>query len=982
MHAKIAWFHSFILLAALVGGIPLRAQPRLYSQETKNFKVIYYSPSHEYLAPLLIRSLENSLRFYTNTFGYKPTGQITVLIHDFEDSGNGAAGTVPANFIQIGIAPFSYIFDTFPVTERIAILSSHELGHIVTSDKSTARDRAFRSLFRGKIAPTTDDPISLAFSFLASPRQYSPRWFHEGTASFLETWMGGGFGRALGGYDEMVFRALVRDERYIYEYIGLESEGTAADFQGGANSYLYGTRFVNHVAKKYGPQKLIEWITRQEGSRAYFESEFRRVYGTSLRQEWRDWIAGERAWQKVNLATIRQYPVTNPTPISDKPLGSVSRAFYDSATGLILFAVKHPGKMAYLAALHPDTGKIDPLQNVEGAATYFVTSLAFDSAGRKLFFSTNNNDLRGLSVYDLDTRHTKVLAKGLRTGDLAFNTADNSLWGIRKDGGLISIVRLEAPYRDGKILYTFPFATDFSDIEVSADGEYVTGLLVNETAKQNLVRFRTKDLRQGIAQSQSLYDFGYNTAGRFATSVDGKYMYGSTYTTGVSNLFRLDLSSSKLEALSNTETGLFQPLPLPDGSLMALEYRADGLLPVRLPVKVLEDVNAISYLGQTVVEKYPDLKLWKLPSRSLINDLDLRTAAGEYNPLRRMQLVSLYPIIQGYKNSVAGGIRFNFSDSLGLSSATMTTSFSPDSSLPFKERFHGAIEAHYWNYNLSGYFNNADFYDLFGPTKVGRRGFGLKGDRLKTLISEGDRKLDLKVSLAGYAGLDRLPDYQNIVASHPRYLSGTTRLHYSHLLKTIGAIEEEKGSAWDLNARLNYTAPGMFPMVWADYDRGFLTPFRNSSVWVRSSAGKAFGNSGDPFASFYFGGFGNNWVDKANFSRYREFYSFPGTELNALGGRDFAKSMIEWDLPPVRFRSAGTTALYFNWARLALFSGVLGTNLTDSASRAVYTDAGAQLDFRLVWATYMKSTFSVGFAEVRGNNGHISTEKMISLKLN
>jgi hypothetical protein len=107
----------------------------------------------------------------------------------------------------------------------------------------------------------------------------------------METWMGGGFGRALGGYDEMVFRAMVRDNRYMYDVVGLESEGTSADFQVGANSYLYGTRFMNYLARQYGPDKLTSWIVRTDSSHAYFESEFHEVYGRSLRDEWHRWLA-------------------------------------------------------------------------------------------------------------------------------------------------------------------------------------------------------------------------------------------------------------------------------------------------------------------------------------------------------------------------------------------------------------------------------------------------------------------------------------------------------------------------------------------------------------------------------------------------------------------------------------------------------------------------------------------------------------------
>ena len=111
-------------------------------------------------------------------------------------------------------------------------MSKHEMMHIVMGDEPAPRDARFRTLFSGKIMPNTDDPISIPFSFLGSPRVYSPRWFHEGAAVFMETWLSGGLGRALGGYDEMTFRAMVRDKRPMYDVVGLESEGTSADFPG------------------------------------------------------------------------------------------------------------------------------------------------------------------------------------------------------------------------------------------------------------------------------------------------------------------------------------------------------------------------------------------------------------------------------------------------------------------------------------------------------------------------------------------------------------------------------------------------------------------------------------------------------------------------------------------------------------------------------------------------------------------------------
>lgn len=970
---------TFFTLLAAAGSV--RAQVRLYTQETKQFRVVYYSPAHEYLAPLLIRSLENAAKFYREKFGYQPKGKITILIEDFDDFGYGGAGTVPIDFIQIGIEPFNLVFETLPSAERMGLMSKHELMHIVMGDKTAPRDALFRKIFMGKIMPNTDDPISIPFSFLGSPRVYSPRWFHEGAAVFMETWLGGGFGRALGGYDEMVFRGLVRDQRYIYDVVGLESEGTSADFQVGANSYLYGTRFMNYLASQYGPDKLTSWIVRTNYSHAYFESQFRAVYGTSLRNEWHRWIAYEREWQDANLKSIRQYPLTPLKTISPKILGSISRSYYDQKAGVIYVAVRHTGPMPYLAAIHVDSGKVEHLTDVQGGAMYDVTSLAFDSEGRRLFFTTNNSrGMRSLNVFDLTTHKRKMIGRNLRIGDLVFCRKDGSLWGVRHDNGLSSIVRLPSDFKSMRVIYTLPYASDFFNLDLSPDGSQLTGALVDSTGTQRLVRFQTADLLEGKTTPEVLHDFQYNSPDSFTFSQDGRYLFGSSYLTGASNLFRFDLKEKKLEALSNSDTGLFRPLPLPDGTLAAFEYSARGFRLVDLPVRVIDDVNAIPYLGQSVIEKYPELKSWNLPSRNKIDDLRLRTYAGFYRPLHNMELQSVYPIVQGYQDAKAGGVRFDFGDSLGLSHITTTLSYSPGSAHARRDQFHAGVEARYWDWQLSGYFNKADFYDLFGPTKVGRRGFELVGEKRKNLIHDSDRTLDLKLNLAGYSGLDKLPDYQNVVASHTRFVAATTGLTYSNLQRSLGAIEDESGTKWDVNAQLNDTFPKLFPNVYAEYARGFLLPLRNSSLWVRSSAGGAFGNASDPFANFYFGAFGNNWVDKGDFSRYREYYSFPGVQIDQIGANNFAKSLVEWDVTPLHFRDLGSTKFYSNWARLALFTGGLATNPAGD-DRTGYTDVGVQVDLRLVLFSQVKSTFSTGFAAAHDRPGHTGTELMFSLKI-
>ena len=111
-----------------------------------------------------------------------------------------------------------------------------ERAHVLADeprDWSTSRRATWRPRRTGAGAASSSarsrrsaqNPESLLYSYLTVPRFTAPRWCLEGSAVFMETWMGGGLGRAQGGYDEMVFRAMVRDDAHFYDPLGLVSRG-------------------------------------------------------------------------------------------------------------------------------------------------------------------------------------------------------------------------------------------------------------------------------------------------------------------------------------------------------------------------------------------------------------------------------------------------------------------------------------------------------------------------------------------------------------------------------------------------------------------------------------------------------------------------------------------------------------------------------------------------------------------------------------
>jgi hypothetical protein len=284
-------------------------------------------------------------------FGWEPWEQVTLLLKDFSDYGNAAARAWPNNTALIDIAPLSFAFETFSPGERFYTISNHEVAHIAMMDVWNERDAFWRRIFAGKPAPVQEQPLSILYNYLTTPRANAPRWQLEGSAVFMETWMAGGFGRAQGAYDEMVFRAMVRDDAHFYSPVGLESEGIFVDFQVGVNDYLYGTRFFSYLANTYTPEQVIQWLRRDPGSEAYYAAQFRHVFGMPLNQAWRDWIAWEHQFQNANLATLQAYPLTDVTPLTPRALGSVSRTFVDPRSGDLIGAYRYPGVLPHIGVL-------------------------------------------------------------------------------------------------------------------------------------------------------------------------------------------------------------------------------------------------------------------------------------------------------------------------------------------------------------------------------------------------------------------------------------------------------------------------------------------------------------------------------------------------------------------------------------------------------------------------------------------------------
>ena len=948
--------------------------------DTPDLRLVWFEPLG-FLAPHVIRTYTNSLKWHRQMLGWTPTDRPTVVLKDWSDYGNAAAMSTPRNFLAYDVAPLSHAFETYPASDRFYTLMNHELLHVAQGDLENADDRRWRGLLFGKVAPEPDHPESLLYGYLTVPGFTVPRWYSEGAATFVETWMSGGLGRAQGGYDEMVFRAMVRDGARFYDPLGLESRGVRSDFQTLANAYLYGTRFITWLAYAHSPEKVLAWIRREERSERQYAARFEQVFGMPLERAWADWVAFEHDFQRKNLAEIRKHPITPYRRLVDAPLGSVSRLHFDEGTGTLYGGFRAPGVVPHIGAVDVRNGTFRRLADLKRTLLYSVTSFAFDAGSGTAFYTSDNTALRDLMAVDVRTGESRMLLEDARVGNIAFNPVDRSLLGIRHAAGQAVLVHIPYPYTEWKALHFFPYGVVPYDLDISPDGKLLSASVAESNGDQFLRVWNLGGLGAGTMNLVSEFRFGQSVPESFVFSKDGRYLYGSSYYTGVSNIFRYEVATGRVEAVSNTDADFFRPLPLSDGRLLVLVYTSSGFVPAIIDPVVVEDASPIRFLGAELAKKHPVVTRWQVDPPGAVDDEKLIVDRGNYRPLANLALNNAFPVLQGYKGAVGVGYQFNIADPTALATIGITVAVTPGQDLPSNERAHLEVKGRYLDWWGSVSWNRSDFYDLFGPTKRSRKGFALQGGYEHYLIYDDPRTLQFVAEGAFYDRIDTLPQAQNIESGFDRLTQARVGLRYADTRRSLGAVDDEKGIRWSAFTGVQHVTGETPWYVRGNLDYGWDLPLPNSSVWLRTAAGYVSGNPEISISNFYLGGFGNNYVDSREIKRYREWYSYPGFGIDAISGQSFVRPMLEWNITPYVFESVGTPAFHLAWMRPAVFASALWTDVERSSRRKNYGNVGAQVDFDFTVLHWYPMTLSVGYAIGFGDGRRSNGEWMASLKI-
>ena len=959
--------------------ISRREYGRWYVRDTENFRCIYRD-SHSHLVNHILASAENSLAVISELFNYTPSEKIVINTYDVSDYGFGGTTTIPLNFIRLEIEPLEPGYEVTPYNERFQWLISHELVHIAVNDAASGPEKFFRSIF-GKVNPEKNRPITVPFSLLTGINRYTPRWHQEAPAVYLETWLSGGFGRVLGNFDEMYFRSLVVDGKKFPSDIFLDGYIGHNSFLLETLYYMYGGRFITHLAIKYGNKKALKWFSTERSDFLIgYKSRFKNTFGVSFSEAWKDFVQEEIDFQKKNIDILNSARLTPLRNLSDEKFGFVTEPYFSKNLNSIIYGYHRPGELANLRIFSLDSFKSKKLVTLPTPSAIRVASTAYDDSLNLLFYTTNNNQLyRDIHIYDLENQTGKILFENCRTGHLTISSKKHELFGIQHNSGNAILVRSKYPFYVLETLVVFEIGDEIQQLAINNEGDYLAAVIHRPSGQQSIVISDISKLDAGGKFQFSTITSSGSPENPY-WSDDDKYLFWNAYTNGVSNIYRCDLETGDITALTHNLTGLYKPVYLSQDSLFAFKFSSDGMIPVIIPNSSADRLPAINYLGQTVLNTNPEVMNWALknPAEVLI-EKDL-TEEKKYNSFSNIQIQTFIPVISGFQKSKVLGFFAQLADPILRNEISIEAGVSPFKELSNKVRYHAKFKYDFkQTLYIAAEHNPPDFFDLFNSRKRGTLGNRFAIGHKDYWLYDNPLKIKQTTELSYYTDTKFIND--NLVeVSEPDFFVFRTEFEYKNLRRTIGSFDFEQGNHFKFSV-LTFGADAdqfeVAPGAYFEWDNYSLYLFDHNVFNFKLAAGYHYLNENILQAQYFFGGFGNREVENEPIRQYEKVFRFPGVPIYSIPTDNFLKLMVSNIFPPLRFNSPELFGHYIKNINFSVFSQGL---ITSFPTANKWVNTGAQLNIMFSHWYNLESTISAGVAKAWWKGGN-DWEWFVSYKI-
>ncbi|HEX8245507.1 MAG TPA: hypothetical protein VF541_18490, partial [Longimicrobium sp.] len=293
---RLAWCAGALAAlapAAARAQVPADAHWRVIT--TPHFRV-HYTPELEPLARRAGARAEAAYAEIAAVFVRAPRRRVDLVVTDNVDYANGFATPFPRNRVVVFAHPPVDDPSLAYYEDWMEVVLTHELTHVFHLDYARGLPRIPR-LVLGRA------PVSF-------PSTTAPAWIKEGMAVYLESRLTRA-GRIRGTMHEMTLRTAILEGRFFSID---RASGNPAAWPVGNTPYIYGSMFLEWMARRYGDEGAREYVRRYGAQIVPYLNDVaaRRSYGVNFTYAWEAWRTELEARYRAQADSLRAAGLTEP----------------------------------------------------------------------------------------------------------------------------------------------------------------------------------------------------------------------------------------------------------------------------------------------------------------------------------------------------------------------------------------------------------------------------------------------------------------------------------------------------------------------------------------------------------------------------------------------------------------------------------------------------------------------------------------------
>ncbi len=546
-----------VTLWAIPQGLQAQVDPSIEWKEIETETGFWiFDAKHQELAEYSILQFERAKEEVLPLFK-EPPRKTTFILLDNTDLANGSARVTPhpiVNLLPVKPAAYSAIGE---FQDSHYELMAHEYTHILNMEP-----------VHGWISP-----MYWLFGSIAHPNMILPRWYTEGLATYTESILTKEGGRLNSQYLQGLARALSFENRWE-EFPLSDLNDSHPDWIGASRAYLFGGILWDSITEDKGNDVIYKMNQSYSRRIPFFldgvlETHVGKNYVEQLQSAYERWdikakeqiktitSVSQLHGQQLNLGDKTQ--ILSPKISSDGMWMAYITNDLDG-TGHINLTLRHPKKgfrgykpkrvisktMTQSLAWHP-------------AATGFV----YEKLERYEFY----NRFYDLYFYDLKSKKSKRLTKGLRAHDACFTPLGKTLYFLSNTAGSKKILSMDWVTQNLTEIYSAPIGYDLRHLNCNDNDQlYFVEHPPGKKAFISSLQLSTKTKETFFNKAEVHYLENTHLGLLFSSPMNG-----------VDNFYLLDKDTKKYKAITNSVTRVLKadidPL---DDSLYYSQLTVDG----------------------------------------------------------------------------------------------------------------------------------------------------------------------------------------------------------------------------------------------------------------------------------------------------------------------------------------------------------------------------------------------------------------------